>query len=103
MRRDLLHLFGVAFGELTRPDISELPPIMAAWVPKFTLMPTVGEHPPVMLAAERPVGGALHEKQIGELRAGAVEDAKDELHEDRRLEYVAVDTVCEIVEVRARI
>src|SRR6185437_2939163 len=48
------------------------------------------EHRPVIVVAQKPVGGTLHHHHVFRMRADAAQDAEHRLHEHRRLDKAAV-------------
>ena len=57
------------------------------------------EDRPVVVVAEQLVGDALHVHEVLGVGADAAEDAEDRLHEERRLDQLALEEVGEVVEV----
>ncbi len=51
------------------------------------------QHRPVILVAEKAVGGAFHMDDVLGMRADAAEDAEHALHEERRLDQAAIDEI----------
>ena len=54
---------------------------------------------PVIIVAEQPLGGVAHDQHILRFGADAAEDAEDRLHEERRLDELAIEEVGERVEM----
>ena len=62
-------------------------------------MPASGKDRPDVLIAKQLVRGFFGEQQIARLRADAAQNAKDRLHEQRRLDNLAVQAIGQIVQM----
>ena len=105
-RADAPHLVGVRFGELALADeqrILEADPDIAAHDrahgDQRQLVAAGGEDRPAVLLAEQLVGDMLGMREILGIGADAAEDAEDALHEERRLDQLAVEEMGEGVEM----
>src|SRR5216684_5296750 len=63
------------------------------------LMPPGRQHRPSILLAEQLVGDALHMRKVLGIGPDAAENAEDRLHEERRLDQLAVEKMSKRIEV----
>ncbi len=103
---DLGDLLGVALRQLAAADDRGCPRARRARCRPSSrpgrerhLVAAGGQHRPVIVVAEQPVGGPLHEHQIVRIGADAAQNAEDRLDEERRLDQPAVEEMREVVEV----
>src|SRR5487761_1784173 len=103
---DALHLIGVALGELALADIKRILEADAdaaahdrAHGDERQLMPPCRQDRPVILLAEQPVGDRLHVGDVVRIGADSAENAEDRLHQERRLDQLAVEEMGERIEM----
>src|SRR5690606_16538061 len=103
---DPVDLIGVGLRQLPLPDIDGIfqtdADMSAHHGPHGTerhLVAPRSENGPLVIIAEELVGNPAHMHQVLGIRAYAAQNAEDTLHEERRLDQLAVEKVREVVEV----
>src|SRR6185437_3585001 len=105
-RADAADLVAVRLGELALADIDRILEADADVAAHHgshrhegQLMAPGGEHRPGVLIAEQLVGDPLHMGEVFGVGADAAENAEDRLHEERRLDQLAVKEMRQRVEM----